>query len=462
MGNIKGITVGTYLTKRIKNKKHKNTSKEKICSKCKYSDTCKYRTISKFDNGKVFSNNVACEEFYFSISSKAILSLGIDKTSGENIRLTFTGKNEDEAISKAIAQKIDIEKNGNYERKAKTTKSIVDLVQNIINEDYKLGKIKGSTRKRKLDTLKQLKKQPFSTKPISKVTREEIVNYLESLKKYSKSTIKQNYELLCMAFGQASYEHIITDNFLMGWKRIEKPTSNFESHHKIALTIDEQKILVNYLNTVKYEDCRLKYLFLLLLSTGIRIGEALVLDYEKDIDLKNGKIYIRRTQTKDENGKAIIGESTKTFAGQRTLTMNNISKQIITDALNHKLENENHLLFCKEDGTMYIENSINSCLKRIGLKLGIGIYQDTDNKGNPIDRTYIHTHMLRGTFATRCAEAKIAPIVLKKILGHSDIEITMKYYVDVDNEFERTENKNVEEYLKNKDIFGVDFSQGEF
>ena len=33
MGNIKGITVGTYLTKRIKNKKHKNTSKEKICSK---------------------------------------------------------------------------------------------------------------------------------------------------------------------------------------------------------------------------------------------------------------------------------------------------------------------------------------------------------------------------------------------------------------------------------------------
>ena len=66
--------------------------------------------------------------------------------------------------------------------------------------------------------------------------------------------------------------------------------------------------------------------------------------------------------------------------------------------------------------------------------------------------------MLRGTFATRCAEAKIAPVVLKKILGHSDIEVTMKYYVDVDNEFEKSENKNVEEYLKIKDIFGIDFN----
>lgn len=37
--------------------------------------------------------------------------------------------------------------------------------------------------------------------------------------------------------------------------------------------------------------------------------------------------------------------------------------------------------------------------------------------------------MLRGTFATRCAEAKIAPVVLKQILGHKDISVTMKYYV---------------------------------
>lgn len=34
----------------------------------------------------------------------------------------------------------------------------------------------------------------------------------------------------------------------------------------------------------------------------------------------------------------------------------------------------------------------------------------------------------------------------------------MQYYVDVDSEFESSENKNVEDYLIGKEIFGVDFS----
>lgn len=34
----------------------------------------------------------------------------------------------------------------------------------------------------------------------------------------------------------------------------------------------------------------------------------------------------------------------------------------------------------------------------------------------------------------------------------------MQYYVDVDSEFESSENQNVENYLIGKEIFGVDFS----
>ncbi len=89
----------------------------------------------------------------------------------------------------------------------------------------------------------------------------------------------------------------------------------------------------------------------------MRIGEDLVLDYDKDIDLENRKIYIRRTQTKDNNCKATIGNTTKTNTGQRTLNMNNIIYQIIQGALEHKIDNKEHLLFCKEDRTMYVKNS---------------------------------------------------------------------------------------------------------
>ena len=454
---VKGITSGTYLLKRKKDKSTKINSRE-ICNQCKYRKTCKYKNISKFENGKVFNNNVECEYFYFIITPKAILTIGRDITTGKVMTKTFVGKNESEAYNKALTEKLKLDQNGGIKIITKSNKTIVDLIEGVLKEDFNLGKIKQVTFKRKTDTLKKLRKEKFANIPIVKVKREDVIKYLESLKFYSKSTIKQIYELICMAFGQATYENIITDNFMTGWKRVEKPKSEYKGHHRKSLTIEEQKKLVDYLNSVKYEKCHKKYLFLLLLTTGMRIGEALVLDYEKDIDMVNGKIYIRKTQTKNTAGKAIIGETAKTENGERVLTMTNISKQIVEAALEHKIANKNHLLFCKEDKTMYIENTINSSIKRIALKLGIGIYEDKDKKGQIIQKTDVHTHMLRGTFATRCAEAKIAPAVLKKILGHSDITVTMQYYVDVDSEFENSENKNVEKYLIGKEIFGVDFS----
>ena len=319
-----------------------------------------------------------------------------------------------------------------------------------------LNKIDKSTLKRKMDTLKQISKASFANKPIAKVTREEVVSYLSSLSKYSKSTIKQNYELLCMGFGEAEYQKIIQENFMTGYKRIIKPKSEYVSHKRKSLTIQEERKLVDYLMDVSYEKCSYKYLLLWQLTTGMRIGETLVLDYKNDISLSANKVDIKRTQTKDENGNIIIGETTKTDNGRRTLTMNNISKQIMQKALEHKVKNKNNLLFCKKDGTMILENTINSCLKRIALKLGIGIFEEPNTKGKTVKKTDVHTHMLRGTFATRCAEAKIAPVVLKQILGHKDISVTMKYYIDVDGSFIESETDNAIQYLVDKNIFGVE------
>ena len=294
---IKGITSGTYLLKRIKDKNTKLSSKE-ICNNC------------KFKNSKVFNNNVECEYFYFIITPKAVLTIGRDTTTGKTMTKTFVGKDETEAFNKALTEKLKLDQNGGIKIITKSNKTIVDLVESVLKEDFKLGKIKQATFKRKTDTLKKLQKEKFTNIPITKVKREDVIKYLESLKSYSKSTIKQTYELICMAFGQAIYENIITDNFMTDWKRVEKPKSEYKSHHRKSLTIEEQKKLVDYLNSINYEKCPNKYLFLLLLTTGMR----------------NGKIYIRKTQTKNISGKAIIGETAKTENGERTLTMTNISK----------------------------------------------------------------------------------------------------------------------------------------
>ena len=446
---FKGINVGTYISRKSKNNKEKN-----VCANCEIN--AKIQRSKKIDKEKEYDLCKGCEKCYVSKSCKALLTIGRDQTTGKTNRKTFVANTEEQALAEALQYKLDLDKNGGPRIITKSNKTLVELLNPCINEQFMLNKIDKSTLKRKMDTLKQISKASFANKPIAKVTREEVVSYLSSLSKYSESTIKQNYELLCMGFGEAEYQKIIQENFMAGYKRIIKPKSEYVSHKRKSLTIQEERKLVDYLMNVSYEKCSYKYLLLWQLTTGMRIGETLVLDYKNDISLSENKVDIKKTQTKDENGNIIIGETTKTDNGRRTLTMNNISKQIMQKALEHKVKNKNNLLFCKKDGTMILENTINSCLKRIALKLGIGIFEEPNTKGKTVKKTDVHTHMLRGTFATRCAEAKIAPIVLKQILGHKDISVTMKYYIDVDGSFIESETDNAIQYLVDKNIFGVE------
>jgi hypothetical protein len=123
MGKLKGITSGTYLTKRIKNSKNKKLSKEEICNRCNFKSTCKYKKTTKFSSGKVFNNNVDCNEFYFTISAKAILTIGRDRTTGKTLTKTFTGKTEEDAINMALTEKLKIEQNGGIRIITKSNKT---------------------------------------------------------------------------------------------------------------------------------------------------------------------------------------------------------------------------------------------------------------------------------------------------------------------------------------------------
>ena len=70
-----------------------------------------------------------------------------------------------------------------------------------------------------------------------------------------------------------------------------------------------------------------------------------------------------------------------------------------------------------------------------------------------------HLQVIKEEVLKKTDEAKIAPIVLKQILGHKDIETTMKYYIDVDTEFIQSETDNAIQYLVDKKIFGVELPE---
>lgn len=224
---LKGITVGTYISKRPKGK-----FDESICASC---ENNKNKNI---DKEKQYELCKGCDKFYVSKTCKAVLTTGRDQTTGQTQRKSFVADTEQEALDKALDYRIKLNKNGGPRIITKTNKTLIDLVRPMIEEQFKLNRIKESTYKRKLDTLKQIGNASFARKSIAKVTRDEVVNYLAKLKTYSKTTIKQNYELLCMGFGEAYHQQLIKDNFLDGYKRIEKPKSEYNGHHRIALTIE--------------------------------------------------------------------------------------------------------------------------------------------------------------------------------------------------------------------------------
>ena len=56
-------------------------------------------------------------------------------------------------------------------------------------------------------------------------------------------------------------------------------------------------------------------------------------------------------------------------------------------------------------------------------------------------------HALRHTFATRCIEAGVPPVVLKTWLGHTDIHITLDTYADVFNSMHNDSMNKLNEYI---------------
>ena len=94
-------------------------------------------------------------------------------------------------------------------------------------------------------------------------------------------------------------------------------------------------------------------------------------------------------------------------------------KSILKTAIEKQPDNPYGLLFYDSKNNKIITTSqVNCFFQRVCEKCNI------EPRGQ---------HALRHTFATRCIEADVPPVVLKTWLGHTDIHITLDTYADVFN-----------------------------
>ena len=247
---------------------------------------------------------------------------------------------------------------------------------------------------------------------------------------YKTTTIYQTRITLYNMLEFAKENDVILSN---PCKKSVKSDMGKPSEKKVALTIDEQRKFLMVATGQSYEN---QYKFML--QTGLRTGELVGLKCD-DIDFGKRTVTISRTmEYRYKVGEWRVGPP-KSKSGYRTIPLTDEAIRILKD-----------------------QKEKNSKIKVINIEWRDQVF--LSRKGEPVKNSTYDTalfkicdkaeirkfsmHILRHTFATRCIEAGMIPKTLQKILGHSNIGITMNLYVDATEEEKTKEMDLVAEALK--------------
>lgn len=238
---------------------------------------------------------------------------------------------------------------------------------------------------------------------------------------YRTSTIYQTRISLFNMFEFAKENDVIINN---PCKKSVKSDMGKPSEKKEALSIEVQKRFLEYAEGQSYENQ-----FRFVLQTGLRTGELVGLKWE-DIDFENKTLKVQRSmEYRYSVGVWRVGEP-KSKSGYRTIPLTDEAIRILKE---QKEKNKKIKVISKEWAEQVF-------LCRKGEPIKNSTYDTALFKiCDKAEIKRFSMHVLRHTFATRCIEGGMMPKTLQKILGHSNIGITMNLYVHITEEEKQRE-----------------------
>lgn len=358
-----------------------------------------------------------------------------DSKNGKNILKSKDFKTRGEA--EKYLETINYQR-GNEIYIAKKGIPLVDLMRSILELKKESNQIGECTYGRTIRTIKMIERYQIGNEFINEITSEEIQAFMNAHKYLSNSTINKLYQMIGSTFRVAINKgYLLRDPMI----NVIKPKSEKMDKKVRALTIEEQKAFTKYLLSIPHEKCKYKSAYLIQMFCGLRIGETLALTM-RDIDLFHRTISVKKTLTKDQFDRTIMGTTTKTYAGMRIVPIPKFILPTIVEQMqyaNNQLNNEEKLLFKPNDRNYTNREVVNDFLKYL-LKKEFGI-------------TDISSHSLRHTYGTRCVESGMQPVVVQRLMGHTDVSVTLNTYTSVYDKFKEQEIEKVNEYYLKENLY---------
>ncbi len=337
---------------------------------------------------------------------------------GKQKRKAFYGKTRKEVQEKLTAALNDINNNVYIE----PSKITVEQWMYTWLRDYKKASVKPKTFMAYEAQVRNHIAPRLGSITLSNLRNNMVQRFVNDLsdKGLEAITIERIVGILKSALAQAVENDLIAKSPA---SRIKMPLK--KEHKPRVLTVHEQELFMD-----AAKEHRNGEIFLLILGTGLRIGEALALTWD-DVDLE--KCVLRVNKTQIEYCEHINGETIyhRTWGPPKTKTSNRTIPLIPTlvemlqglkimrdeeKAAFKEAYHDDGLIFCSHSGLSLSNNAIYNKMISISKKTGL--------EG-------VHPHTLRHTFATRGLENGIELKVMQELLGHSSIKMTADLYTHV-------------------------------
>lgn len=271
-----------------------------------------------------------------------------------------------------------------------------------------------------------LKEEDFAYRQIRTIKTSDVKAWFISLSQKGKrySTIQSIRGVLKPAFDMALEEDVLSKNpFAFPLTKVV-PDDTIERR---PLTEDQEKAFLEYLQG---DLCRLRYYdpVVILLGTGLRISELCGLTIS-DLDFSRRCIHVERQLARTQHCEYYL-QKPKTESGKRIIPMSDD----VYDALKRVLRNrpkpkievsvdcQSGFLFLDKDKKPKVAGHFEHALKRIVEKYN----------AEHCEQIVVTPHILRHTFCTKLARAGMPVKELQYLMGHADVETTLRIYTHMD------------------------------